>query len=433
MKRETSIPSLTISEFDEKVGHCLAPFGPVILTHGWVVGTCAEVERRIREIFGPPVTPAAPSEASEFEIPPGLDQVAGKMGGRICIEGHRFTAAQMIAEIAERSVAEFADDYQFPIENVKAALRGVSMLLGALDERTRKPRASPPPSEASEAIDHAEEMYRPDFLTERDAEELRAMDNAAATPPSESAPDDLGRKDAGHICARTACRKPEATWWNPSTRAYYCRSCALKINEYSPGLCVPPTNSEPAPAAERAAKTTQSGSDVGIAGRELPDSWGHWIDKNGNHWWIFGRPGEFFAQCLDHETGMPDDELPTNRLNEMTDEWKGNWRKATVKREEVAVLTAEVNRLESENSDYRSGQRWIAKRLTDLGSQLGLSGTAFKEFGWGQVETKIDELRTELEQAQGRVAELQNKKCAHDAAREWSANTTPNFNEGGGE
>jgi hypothetical protein len=47
------------------------------------------------------------------------------------------------------------------------------------------------------------------------------------------------------------------------------------------------------------------------------------------------------------------------------------------------------------------------------------------------VDMTISRLRAELEQAQRRVEELQNKKCAHDAAREWSANTTPNFNEGG--
>lgn len=39
-------------------------------------------------------------------------------------------------------------------------------------------------------------------------------------------------------CYRSACRQPNATWYNSSTREWYCRSCALKINEFNPGLCV---------------------------------------------------------------------------------------------------------------------------------------------------------------------------------------------------
>ncbi len=38
-------------------------------------------------------------------------------------------------------------------------------------------------------------------------------------------------------CNRTACQKEGATWWNPSTQAYYCTRCAKKINQYNPGLC----------------------------------------------------------------------------------------------------------------------------------------------------------------------------------------------------
>ncbi len=60
--------------------------------------------------------------------------------------------------------------------------------------------------------------------------------------------------------------------------------------------------------------------------RELPDSWGHWIDRDGNHWWIFGKPGKFMAQCLDPETGMPDDETPNLRLQELTGP-VGGWKK----------------------------------------------------------------------------------------------------------
>jgi hypothetical protein len=39
-------------------------------------------------------------------------------------------------------------------------------------------------------------------------------------------------------CYRKACKQPGASWYNSSTRQYYCRSCALKINEFNPGLCV---------------------------------------------------------------------------------------------------------------------------------------------------------------------------------------------------
>lgn len=38
-------------------------------------------------------------------------------------------------------------------------------------------------------------------------------------------------------CARNACQRPGATFWNSSTRDWYCRRCALAINEHAPGLC----------------------------------------------------------------------------------------------------------------------------------------------------------------------------------------------------
>jgi hypothetical protein len=31
-------------------------------------------------------------------------------------------------------------------------------------------------------------------------------------------------------CNRTACQKPGATWFNTSTRAFYCEHCARDIN-----------------------------------------------------------------------------------------------------------------------------------------------------------------------------------------------------------
>lgn len=76
------------------------------------------------------------------------------------------------------------------------------------------------------------------------------------------------------------------------------------------------------------------------SGCELPTHWGHWIDKDGNHWWIFGKPGAFMAQCLDPETGMPDDEIPSHRLQECR---FGHWHPATAER--VAELETEERRL----------------------------------------------------------------------------------------
>lgn len=34
-------------------------------------------------------------------------------------------------------------------------------------------------------------------------------------------------------CNVTACQRPGATWWNTSTRAYYCANCASEINRWS--------------------------------------------------------------------------------------------------------------------------------------------------------------------------------------------------------
>lgn len=43
---------------------------------------------------------------------------------------------------------------------------------------------------------------------------------------------ELKGKDGGN-CNVTACQKPGATWWNISTRAYYCPRCADEINRWS--------------------------------------------------------------------------------------------------------------------------------------------------------------------------------------------------------
>ena len=44
-----------------------------------------------------------------------------------------------------------------------------------------------------------------------------------------SMPEDKGKLDGA--CNRSACLKPAATWFNHSTRAYYCRRCALLLND----------------------------------------------------------------------------------------------------------------------------------------------------------------------------------------------------------
>lgn len=44
------------------------------------------------------------------------------------------------------------------------------------------------------------------------------------------APDPKLKGVKGGNCNRTACQKPVANWYNHSTRMYYCKSCAMKIN-----------------------------------------------------------------------------------------------------------------------------------------------------------------------------------------------------------
>lgn len=54
-----------------------------------------------------------------------------------------------------------------------------------------------------------------------------------------SAPNDVKGQFRGR-CNVTACQKPGADYWNLSTRAWYCRDCADKIN-YNPAeiVCIP--------------------------------------------------------------------------------------------------------------------------------------------------------------------------------------------------
>lgn len=48
----------------------------------------------------------------------------------------------------------------------------------------------------------------------------------------EDYPEDKGLKD-GH-CNRSACLQPGATWFNHSTKKWYCAYCAHLINEANP-------------------------------------------------------------------------------------------------------------------------------------------------------------------------------------------------------
>lgn len=75
---------------------------------------------------------------------------------------------------------------------------------------------------------------------------------------------------------------------------------------------------------------------------DFPDSWGHWIDADENHWWVFGRPDKLMAQCLDPETGFPDAETPMFRLKELSGAALRGWRKAdAAKRDRTPQLQAQ--------------------------------------------------------------------------------------------
>ena len=43
--------------------------------------------------------------------------------------------------------------------------------------------------------------------------------------------------DYNEECNRTACTTPQALWYNRSTRAWYCRDCAEKINRANEAEC----------------------------------------------------------------------------------------------------------------------------------------------------------------------------------------------------
>ena len=50
-------------------------------------------------------------------------------------------------------------------------------------------------------------------------------------PAGHTAPNPKGLR--GGNCNRTACQKPNAIYYNHSTRKYYCPACAMMLNEYS--------------------------------------------------------------------------------------------------------------------------------------------------------------------------------------------------------
>lgn len=65
------------------------------------------------------------------------------------------------------------------------------------------------------------------------------------------------RTDKGHFdgaCNRRACQRPITgnSWFNRFTSAYYCESCALRINEENPG-------DADAPACRRVTKAVTIG------------------------------------------------------------------------------------------------------------------------------------------------------------------------------
>lgn len=84
---------------------------------------------------------------------------------------------------------------------------------------------------------------------------------------------------------------------------------------------------------------------------------------------------------------------------------RGRWSRA-IPASSLAALKAECERLEAENNDYIIGSQYVAKRLTELGAHLGLSGEAFKNFGWGQVQSEISAAQATLAEQQKTIADL---------------------------
>lgn len=78
-------------------------------------------------------------------------------------------------------------------------------------------------------------------------------------------------------CNRTACQAPGATWYNHSTRLYYCPACAGLINYpggmadalrlFGHAVCTPgPPGTDPLPASVRPAELKPRRSYYGKSG-----------------------------------------------------------------------------------------------------------------------------------------------------------------------
>lgn len=56
--------------------------------------------------------------------------------------------------------------------------------------------------------------------------------NKSGYYPDQAVKPDKGLR--GGSCNRRACQQPGANWFNRSTERYYCKPCALDINNFGP-------------------------------------------------------------------------------------------------------------------------------------------------------------------------------------------------------
>lgn len=87
-----------------------------------------------------------------------------------------------------------------------------------------------------EQAQHQRELYADTPAPRLTRQQRRALERAGKPLPAEAQPEsrhkpDKGRK--GGSCNRVDCQRPGATWFNSSTRAWYCPECAKKINYWS--------------------------------------------------------------------------------------------------------------------------------------------------------------------------------------------------------
>lgn len=53
--------------------------------------------------------------------------------------------------------------------------------------------------------------------------------------PEETKPKPKAKGEFNGLCNRTSCQSPnEVTWYNHSTRLYYCTDCAMLLNRVNP-------------------------------------------------------------------------------------------------------------------------------------------------------------------------------------------------------